>query len=260
MSLLTLEDVCVSYENNSQLTISNINLCVNDSEILCIVGESGSGKTTLLNSILNLLPNQAKMTGKIVFQNMDLCQIPLKVLEKKRGKDITVVFQDTGRFMNPIQKIGKQFSNYLKQKGYRDDYRILAKELFEKVGLLDVDRILNSYPFELSGGMRQRVGIAFAISLQPKLLLADEPTSALDVTVQKQVADIFVMMKQRYQTAIIIVTHNMGLAKYISDKICVMKDGEIVEFGETSQVINFPKSAYTKLLIDAIVDLEDEQL
>lgn len=260
MSLLTLEDVCVSYENNSQLTISNINLCVNDSEILCIVGESGSGKTTLLNSILNLLPNQAKMTGKIVFQNMDLCQIPLKVLEKKRGKDITVVFQDTGRFMNPIQKIGKQFSNYLKQKGYRDDYRILAKELFEKVGLLDVDRILNSYPFELSGGMRQRVGIAFAISLQPKLLLADEPTSALDVTVQKQVADIFVMMKQRYQTAIIIVTHNMGLAKYISDKICVMKDGEIVECGETSQVINFPKSAYTKLLIDAIVDLEDEQL
>lgn len=260
MSLLTLEDVCVSYENNSQLTISNINLCVNDSEILCIVGESGSGKTTLLNSILNLLPNQAKMTGKIVFQNMDLCQMPLKVLEKKRGKDITVVFQDTGRFMNPIQKIGKQFSNYLKQKGYRDDYRILAKELFEKVGLLDVDRILNSYPFELSGGMRQRVGIAFAISLQPKLLLADEPTSALDVTVQKQVADIFVMMKQRYQTAIIIVTHNMGLAKYISDKICVMKDGKIVECGETSQVINFPKSAYTKLLIDAVVDLEDEQL
>ena len=173
-----------------------------------------------------------------------------------------MIFQDTGRYMNPIRKIGRQYTAYLKLhlKKSEDQLHALEEEMLRKVNLTDTARVLDSYPFELSGGMRQRVGIAMALSLGPKLLLADEPTSALDVTVQAQVVRELAALCRQEKATIIIVTHNMGVAANISDRVGVMQGGRMVEWGSAQEVIRNPQQAYTKKLLDSIVELEDEQL
>ena len=169
-----------------------------------------------------------------------------------------MIFQNPNSTMDPIKTIEKQFLEYILEHNNisKKEAIELAKEYLLKLNLTDVDRVLKSYPFELSGGMKQRVAIAMAMAQSPRLLLADEPTSALDVTVQAQVIKELKRIRENFKTAIILVTHNMGVASYISDKIAVMKNGEIIEFGDKEQIIKKPQKEYTKSLLNAIINLK----
>ena len=165
-----------------------------------------------------------------------------------------MIFQDSGAMMNPIRAIGRQFREYLAVHGITGEKEAhdLMISMLEMVRLPDPERILQSYTFELSGGMRQRVGIAMAMALRPKLLLADEPTSALDVTTQAQIVAEMMRVAKTMNTAIIIVTHNLGVAAYMADRILVMKNGRPVEYGPAGKVLRHPKADYTKMLLDAV--------
>ena len=244
-----------------------------DNQIISIVGESGSGKSTLIRAILKLLPMGGEIeSGNIFFLGKDILSLNKNELNSLRGKDIGMIFQDPNSTMDPIKTIEKQFIEYILEHNNiskkeaielakhndisKKEAIELAKEYLLKLNLTDVDRVLKSYPFELSGGMKQRVAIAMAMAQSPRLLLADEPTSALDVTVQAQVIKELKRIRENFKTAIILVTHNMGVAAYISDKIAVMKNGEIIEFGDKEQIIKNPQKEYTKSLLNAIINLK----
>ncbi|MBO7709798.1 MAG: ABC transporter ATP-binding protein [Lachnospiraceae bacterium] len=261
MEILSLEHVSVTYDGIRAAT-DDISLQIMQGEIICIVGESGSGKSTLLHAVQGLLPAGAAVKGQIRLFGKDLAGLSQVQKRRMRGEQVAMIFQDTGRYMNPIAKIGKQYLSFLKLHLQKPEAELkaLQEEMLRKVKLTDTQRVLNSYPFELSGGMRQRVGIAMALSLGPKLLLADEPTSALDVTVQAQVVRELAQLCRDAGTTIIIVTHNMGVAATISDRIGVMQGGRMVEWGTVSEVIQKPKSTYTKDLLRSIIELDDPQL
>lgn len=188
--LLDVSNLTIQYSKNIEATVKDINFSLDRGEILTIVGESGSGKTTVIRAILGSLPNSGKITnGKIFFENHDLLKYSVRDWLAIRGKNISMIFQDSGNMLNPIQTIGKQFIEYLQVHDNVTDEEAysFAVEMLTRMNLPNPENIMKSYPFELSGGMRQRVGIAMAIIFRPELLLADEPTSALDVTTQAQI-------------------------------------------------------------------------
>ena len=172
-----------------------------------------------------------------------------------------MIFQDVGASLDPIRIVESQYRESIlaHRKMAKADCRSLEKEMLAKMHLTDPERVMESYPFELSGGMKQRVGIAMSMTARPRLLLADEPTSALDVTIQAEVVREMKKLREQYETAIILVTHNMGVASYISDKIGVMCKGELVEFGKRDDVIFHPKHEYTKKLLAAVPRLEGKR-
>lgn len=234
--------------------VEDINLQMKPGEILGIVGESGSGKSTLMRAALGILETEGNVeSGEILFQGENLIAMPERQLRQIRGKGIGMVFQNPGASLCPVRKIGQQFYETIREHEKLDKRKAKDEilQLFEKIHLRDGERILNSYPFELSGGMNQRVAIALSMILKPPLILADEPTSALDVTVQAQVVKELMKMRELFGTGIIIVTHNMGVAAHMSDRVIVMKDGRIVESGSKDEVIYHPKENYTKNLIAA---------
>lgn len=252
--LLKVVDLDISY--GSKATVAGANIELNKGEILAIVGESGSGKTTVIRAIMGCLPGNGRVSGgDIVFNGKSLLDNTPKEWRQMCGTEISMIFQDSGNMINPIRRIGEQFIDYIlthapqtsKQEAYQTAIRML-----EDVRLPNPDNVMRSYPFELSGGMRQRVGIAMAMTFSPKLLLADEPTSALDVTTQAQIIRQIVDVRNEYQAAVIIVTHNLGVASYMSNKIIVMKNGQIVESGLREDVIGNPQHEYTKELLAAV--------
>ena len=256
--LLEIKNLNINYKNSIK-AVKNVNFILEDNQIISIVGESGSGKSTLIRAILKLLPMGGEIeSGNIFFLEKDILKLNKNELNKLRGKDIGMIFQDPNSTMDPIKTIEKQFLEYILEHNNisKKEAIELAKEYLLKLNLTDVDRVLKSYPFELSGGMKQRVAIAMAMAQSPRLLLADEPTSALDVTVQAQVIQELKRIRETFKTAIILVTHNMGVASYISDKIAVMKNGEIIEFGDKEQIIKNPQKEYTKSLLNAIINLK----
>lgn len=257
MNLLEVKNLSVPYKE--LMAVKNVSFDMEEGEIISIVGESGSGKSTLIRSILGLLPETGKIkSGNIYFSNK-LIDISLKKeVEKLRGKEIGMIFQDAGSSMDPIRTVRNQFIEYIKTHKdiSKKEAENLAKEWLIRLRLTDVERVLNSYPFELSGGMKQRVVLAMLMAQSPKLLLADEPTSALDVTVQAQVVKELKHIRDNYNTSIIMVTHNMAVASYLSDKIGVMKDGELLEFGDKKQIIFNPQTEYTRLLLEAVPKLK----
>lgn len=261
MEILTVENCSITYDGVKN-AVDHVSLRVDEGEIVSIAGESGSGKSTLLHGVLGLLPRSAARKGTIRVFGRELSELKPAELRRLRGEEIAMIFQDTGRYMNPIARIGAQFRQYLRCHGSSSAAACdaAALELFRRVHLADGERILRSYPFELSGGMRQRVGIAMAMALKPRLLLADEPTSALDVTVQAQIVRQLMELRKKYGTAIILVTHNMGVASYMSDRIGVMRDGRLVEMGPAEQVIHAPQNEYTRALLGAVVELDDERM
>ena len=181
---------------------------------------------------------------------------------KLRGTEITMISQDSGGTLNPIRKIGKQFVEYIQTHSNLStkEAKEKAKSLFSKVNLPDPDIIMKSYPHQLSGGMKQRVGIAMALTFEPKIILADEPTSALDVITQEQIVKEIMNLREISDTSIIMVTHNLGVAAYISDWIIVMQKGKVVDEGTAEDVINNPKSDYTKQLLKAVPEIGSERL
>ncbi|MDO5096378.1 MAG: ABC transporter ATP-binding protein [Peptostreptococcaceae bacterium] len=256
--LLHIKNIDINYSDSEHPTVENFNLDVREGEIVCIVGESGSGKTSVIRAILGLLPNSGKITqGDILFQNKSLLSLNKEQWRNLRGTDISMIFQDSRAMINPIRKIGTQFVEYIltHQKMSKDSARQKAIEMLNKMQLPDAQNIMKSYAFELSGGMCQRVGIAMAMTFSPKLLLADEPTSALDVTIQMQIVKQMMALREQFGTAIIMVTHNIGVAAYMADHLIVMQNGKIVDQGTREQVIHHPSSSYTKDLLSAVPEL-----
>lgn len=249
-NLLTIKNLNISYEKAENVVLKDFDLQVEAGSVVAIVGESGSGKTTLIRTIMGILPPSGMVTsGEILFQGSPL----LHNKKYKKGKDISFVFQQSGATLNPVLTIGQQFVEYIRihQKMSKKEARNLAIETLKKVQLEDGEHIMNSYAFELSGGMQQRVGIAMAITFHPKLILADEPTSALDVTTQLQILDLFQTINQTYGTSILFVTHNLGAASYVAKDCVVMYQGEIVEENTMEEIIARPTHPYTKKLIQS---------
>ena len=251
--LLRYEHVDISYRG--RLAVRDISFTLREREILGIVGESGSGKSTLIKAAMGLLGPAGLVTrGDIWYRDKNLPDLPQKERRKLNGPEMGMIFQNAGSSFCPIRTIGKQLYESVKEHERigKKAFQSRALDLLDRLGFPDGQRILDSYPFELSGGMQQRVGIAAAMLLHPRLLFADEPTSALDVSVQKQVVEEMLLVRETFGTAIVIVTHNIGVIGAMADRVLVMKEGEMVEFGETRQVLERPRADYTRTLMDAV--------
>ena len=251
--ILKYEQVDISY--NGVKVIKDVSFTVDEGEILGIVGESGSGKSTLIKAAMGLLGNTGLVTrGDIWYKGKNLPDLSAGEIRKLNGPELGMIFQYAGSSFCPIRTVGSQlYENMTEHESVsKAEFRRRASELLEKIGFENAQRILDSYPFELSGGMQQRVGIAAAMLLNPSVLLADEPTSALDVSVQKQVVEEMLLVRRTFGTSIVLVTHNIGVIGAMADKVLVMKDGGMVEYGETQQVLNDPKEAYTRTLMSAV--------
>ena len=251
--ILKYEQVDISY--NGVKVIKDVSFTVDEGEILGIVGESGSGKSTLIKAAMGLLGNTGLVTrGDIWYKGKNLPDLSVGEIRKLNGPELGMIFQYAGSSFCPIRTVGAQLYESMTEHESvsKSEFRRRASELLEKIGFENAQRILDSYPFELSGGMQQRVGIAAAMLLNPSVLLADEPTSALDVSVQKQVVEEMLLVRRTFGTSIVLVTHNIGVIGAMADKVLVMKDGGMVEYGETQQVLNDPKEAYTRTLMSAV--------
>ncbi|MCQ2438691.1 MAG: ABC transporter ATP-binding protein [Oscillospiraceae bacterium] len=247
------------YYEETKAAVTDLTISLNYGEILSVVGGSGSGKSTFLHSAIGLLPDSAIIEGSLKFEGQELSAFSENEWNKIRGTQVALIFQNTGLSLNPNRRIYKQVWEYAYAHGKKDKGAIMSeiKTLMESVGFIQPERVLHSYPFQLSGGMLQRVAIALAMLLHPKLILADEPTSALDVTVQAQVAAQIKRLRDEYGTSIIFVTHNMGVASYMADRIAVMEKGRLVEIGSRNDVIKYPQAEYTKKLLAAVPELEE---
>lgn len=251
--MLKIDNITIAYKSNS--VVENFNMSIEKGQIVSIVGESGSGKTSVIRATLGLLPAGGKVIkGDINFEGESLLSFSKSKWNEIRGTQLSMIFQDNGAMMNPTKKIEDVFLEYInahesisKKEGFEK-----AVSMLQKMHLPSPENVMKSYPFQLSGGMRQRVGIAMAMTYKPKLLLADEPTSALDVTIQAQIVKQMMELRQEYGTSIIMVTHNIGVAAYISDYIIVMKNGAIVDEGDKNYILNNSESEYTKTLLEAV--------
>lgn len=258
--MLELKNVTISYGDRP--VVKDFSMMLKKGEIVSLVGESGSGKTTVIRAVLGLIPGGGRVTdGDILFEGKSLLKNTKEQWRHLRGTDISMIFQDSGAMMNPIRKIGGVFVEYIRthEKISKKDAWEKGVKMLERMRLPDGNNIMKSYPFQLSGGMRQRVGIAMAMTFQPKLLLADEPTSALDVTTQAQIVRQMMELRDEYGTSIIMVTHNLGVAAYMGDKITVMQHGMIMDQGNREHILRSPQSDYTRSLIAAVPTLEGER-
>ena len=255
--ILRYEHVDISY--NGVKVIKDVSFTVSEGEILGIVGESGSGKSTLIKAAMGLLSSAGLVTrGDIRYKGKNLPDLSAGELRRLNGPELGMIFQNAGSSFCPIRTVGAQLYESVTEHIAMPRERFTARtlDILEKIGFENGQRVLDSYPFELSGGMQQRVGVAAAMLLNPSVLFADEPTSALDVSVQKQVVEEMLLVRESFGTAIVLVTHNIGVIGAMADKVLVMKDGEMVEYGETRQVLYNPKEDYTRLLMSAVPKLK----
>ena len=239
-------------------------------EVLGIVGETGSGKSVTVKSIMRLIKPPGKIVdGQIIYRTkdgreIDLLKIPEKEMYKIRGSEISMVFQDPMTSLNPLYTIGEQLVETIMVHQNLDRRRAKMKaiEMLELVGIPEPEKRFNSYPFEFSGGMRQRVVIAIALSCNPAVLIADEPTTALDVTIQAQILDLFRKLQQEFKTAVIFITHDLGVIASMADRIMVMYGGKQMELGSADDIFYRPTHPYTNMLLKSIprVDKKVEKL
>ena len=239
--------------------VRDISFSVNEGEILGIAGESGSGKSTLIRAAMGLLGDTGCVPrGDILFMGKNLPDLNEKEIRKLNGPEMSMIFQNAGSSFCPVRTVGAQL--FESMRAHRDISRETffreASDMLMRIGFDDSRRILDSYPFELSGGMQQRVGIAAAMLLKPKVLFADEPTSALDVAVQKQVVEEMLLMRKTFGTAVVLVTHNIGVIGAMADQVLVMRNGEMEEYGDARQVLYEPQAEYTKQLMSAVPRLK----
>lgn len=251
--LMRYNHVDISY--NGVQAVHDVSFTLREGEILGIVGESGSGKSTLIKAAMGLLGNAGMVTrGDIWYRGKNIPDLNEQELRRLNGPELGMIFQSVGNYFCPIRTVGAQLYESVTEHEAmsRERFQTRAVDLLQKIGFENARRILDSYPFELSGGMQQRVGIAAAMLLNPSVLLADEPTSALDVSIQKQVVEEMLMVRERFGTAIVLVTHNIGVVAAMADHVLVMKDGRVVEYGETDQILEQPREVYTRTLMAAV--------
>ena len=263
-NILTVKDLKTYFYPASGIAkaVDGVSFNIAKGETMGIVGESGSGKSVTSSSIIRLLPPR---TGKIVggsieFEGKDVLALSKKELNDFRGKDIAVIFQDPMTSLDPVFKIGKQMTEMIMahQNVTKDEAWKMSVEALSKVGIPEPEKRMNSYPYELSGGMCQRVIIAMAVCCKPKLIIADEPTTALDVTVQAQVLELLKELQRDMDTAILLITHNLGVVWEMCDKVMVMYAGNTVEFTDTKTLYSNPRHPYTWGLLDSMPKLSDE--
>lgn len=259
--ILQFRNISVAYRDGGP-SLTGFTLDVAAGEIVALVGESGSGKTTAIRTAIGLLPGGGEVVdGDILFNGKSLLTLSPKEWQSLRGQQMSMIFQDSGAMLNPIRRIGSQFVEYIRahRSVQKQEAWELGRVILERMGLPHSETIMNSYTFQLSGGMRQRVGIAMAMVFQPRILLADEPTSALDVTTQSQIIRQMLELREKYGTAILLVTHNLGVAAYMADRIIVMKDGRIVEQGNRERILHQPAASYTRDLLEAVPSMRGER-
>jgi len=251
--MIRYEQVNISYDG--KLAVEDVSFSVAKGEILGIVGGSGSGKSSLIKASMGLLGRYGEVSrGDIWYDGKNLLELSRKELRKICGPEIGMVFQSAGSSFCSIRTIRSQLYELVTehQKITRKEFEEKAEDMLRKFKFENPTRILESYPFELSGGMQQRVGIVAAMLLNPKVLMADEPTSALDVFVQKQIVEEMLMVREYFGTTILLVTHNIGVVRAMADNMLVLCDGKTMEYGATKDILNHPQADYTKKLISAV--------
>lgn len=263
-NLLEIRQLNVTYrsDNGPVHAVENLDLQLAYKETLGFVGETGAGKTTTAYSILGLLPTpQAKIqSGEILFEGESLLKKSEKEMRSIRGRDIAMIFQDPMTSLNPVLTVIEQVEEMLSlhRKGTKEELRESAYEILEKVGIKR-ERAFD-YPHQFSGGMKQRVVIAIALSCDPKLLIADEPTTALDVTIQAQVLDLMKRLKDEFGTSMIMITHDLGIVAEICDKVAIMYAGAVVEYADKVSLYSNPSHPYTRGLFNSIPDIDEEDI
>jgi peptide/nickel transport system ATP-binding protein len=259
-ALLSVEDVAVDLPTvrGNLRAVDRVDLTLAPGKTLGIVGESGCGKTMLSRAVLQLLPKKAKLTGRVMFDGQDLVRCSPEALRKLRARSLAVVFQDPMTSLNPVLTLGTQLTETLQEHLDLDISAATrrAVELLAAVGIPAPEQRLAQYPHQLSGGMRQRVAIAIALSCEPKLLIADEPTTALDVTIQAQILDLLAREQRRRHMAMIIITHDLGVVAGRTDEVAVMYAGRVVERAPTPVLFKNMHMPYTEALLAAIPKLD----
>lgn len=255
MSLLEVKDLTVSFRQDGKLhpAVRGVSFTVDRGETVALVGESGSGKSVTALSSVSLLPGSAEVGGSVRYGGTEMIGADEAALRRVRGNDISFIFQEPMTSLNPLHSIEKQLTESIElHQGIKGDAaRARVLDLLQKVGIRDAESRLGAYPHEMSGGQRQRVMIAMALANKPDILIADEPTTALDVTIQAQILELLAELKQTEDMGLLFITHDLGIVQRFADRVCVMKDGEIVEQGPTAEVFENPRHDYTRKLISA---------
>tara|TARA_B000000437_G_C11664463_1_gene312914 strand:+ start:163 stop:1017 length:855 start_codon:yes stop_codon:yes gene_type:complete len=266
MTLLSIRNLEVQFKHYEGVTtaLKKISLDIKEGEKVALVGESGSGKSVTARMILGLLSNSnIKKNGEIFFENIDLLKESSSQIKQIRGNEISMIFQDPVSSLNPYFTVHKQMLQALENHTKDYDKNTIEKyfvDLLKDVKIEDPERVLNSYAFQLSGGMAQRVMISMALINNPKLILADEPTTALDVTVQKKVLSIMKDVISRKKMSMLLISHNLGVVREFADKIYVIYQGTILEEGSTEKIFNSPGHIYTQTLLQAIPKINSSKL
>lgn len=242
--------------------VNGVNFNIDKGEIIAVVGESGSGKSVTSLSIMRLLSksSKTKITGEILFKGENLLEKNEKQMQDIRGKNISMIFQEPMTSLNPVYTIGKQIcESIMKHEGSsKKEARDKAIEMLRLVGIPSPEKRIDNYPHQLSGGMRQRVMIAMALCCNPELLIADEPTTALDVTIQAQILDLILDLKNKFNTSVLLITHDLGVVAEVADKVVVMYCGQVVEKASVKDIFKDPKHPYTKGLLSSIPKIDED--
>ncbi len=257
MSMLIVKDLCIKVHDKktTDTLVKDVDLTMDKGDILGIVGESGSGKTMTALAIAGLLSrHDMEKSGSIIFEDINLLDVERKVLRKIQGNEIAMIFQEPLNSLNPLRKVGWQVEESLRVHTVMDkaEMKERAIKALRDVELQDPEAVYNSFPHELSGGMRQRAMIAAAMIIQPKLLIADEPTTALDVTIQAEIVELLKKINKESNTAILFISHDLSLVNTLCERVLVMQNGLIVESGNCNDIFTNPEEEYTKRLIGAI--------
>jgi oligopeptide transport system ATP-binding protein len=261
-NLLSINDFSIQFktlDGSIIYAVNNISLDIKPKETIAIIGESGSGKSQFMLGVMKLLPKNATTTGKVIFNNTDISKLSFNDINKIRGTEISMIFQDPMTSLNPYLKILPQITEVLTKNNKYTKAEAVEKaiEIMEKIGIPEARRRANFYPHQFSGGMKQRIMIAIALVVNPRLVIADEPTTALDVTIQAQILDIFKNLKNIIDASVIFITHDLAVVSEIADKVAVFYGGRIVEFGTRDDVFNNPKHPYTIALLKAVPKLSN---
>ena len=264
MPFLSVRDLVVEYTSDGETVhaVNGITLQLEKGRTLGLVGETGAGKTTVAKSILRILPDYGSriVSGEILLEGVDLLKLPEKEMHDIRGNKISMIFQDPMTALNPVMRVGDQIAEVIRlhsDGGTKEDFEKRAMQMMETVGISS-DRYFE-YPHQFSGGMKQRVVIAMALACNPSLLLADEPTTALDVTIQAQVMDLIADLRAKFDTSMLLITHDMGVVATVCDEVAVIYAGNIVEYGTKEQIFDHPSHPYTIGLFAAIPNMNEDE-